>query len=68
MHDAKAAGIPRLYGTITKDAEKHRANQGIELVSLAPGQRLRPLGHKNTHNLMVLIVGIENARALHVVK
>ena len=26
--------------------------------------RLRPLNHNNTHKLMVLIVGIENARAL----
>ena len=32
--------------------------------SLATDRLLRPLGHNNTHNLSVLIIGIENVRAL----
>ena len=71
MHDAKAAEIPRLQRTITKDAEKHRPNNKnknwiwVARTSRSTDQRLRPLGHKKTDNLMVLIVGIENAFALY---
>ena len=44
----------------------------IEPVSLAPpcpnDQRLRPFGHDNSHNPMVLIVGIEFALCSNVKK
>ena len=35
---------------------------GLELGSVVPtNQRFRQLGHDNTYNPMVLIIGIENA-------
>ena len=36
----------------------------VDRTSLSKDLRLRPLGYNNTHNLIVLIVAIENARAL----
>ena len=37
---------------------------GLSRISLPNDQRLRPFGQANSHNVMVLVVGIENVRAL----